>query len=128
MHAAFEPYTNRLDRSVLPPLNVDYATEIRDAEVWVAESGASLVGAIIVEEVDDSLKIANIAVDPDFQGNGLGRGLLEFAESEARRRGYGKMILATHSALDENLSLYLHLGWAEVEKKGAILHMSKPVG
>lgn len=125
MHAAYQPYTDRIDPAVLPPMNADYADEIRDSEVWIAESDAGLVGALILAPTDDRFQIANLAVHPNFQGNGLGRGLLEFAETEAVRQGHAEMCLATHSALGENISLYRHLGWAEVESGRSHVLMRK---
>ena len=62
---------------------------------------------------DDCMTIANVAVHPEFQGQGLGRGLLELGEAEAKRLGYSELCLATHLLLAENLSLYTHLGWSE---------------
>jgi len=127
MHAAYQPYVDRINPSDLPPLNVDYADEIRKSEVWIAESGGKLVGALVLAGGDDEFQIANIAVHPEFQGNGLGRGLLDFAQGEALQRGHTEMRLATHSALDENVSLYRYLGWTEFERVGSSVRMRKPV-
>ena len=53
MHAAYQPYTDRIDPADLPPLNVDYADEIRESEVWIAESQVELVGALVLAATDD---------------------------------------------------------------------------
>lgn len=127
MHAAYMPYTDRIDPADLPPMNVDYADEIRQSEVWIAESDAALVGALILTAGDDEFQIANIAVHPTLQGNGLGRGLLDFAENEALKQGFSEMCLATHSALDENISWYRHLGWTEFERGASHVRMKKSV-
>lgn len=128
MHAAYRPYTDRIDPADLPPLNVDYAEEIRLAEVWIAEADMKLVGAlIIIENTEDEFSIANLAVHPRFQGNGLGRGLLDFAGKQALERGYSEMHLATHSMLEGNLSLYRHLGWTEFERGDFHVRMKKSI-
>ena len=69
--------------------------------------------------------IANIALDPDFQGRGAGRQLMHFAESRALKKNYSSIHLATHSLLTENLSLYKHLGWVEEGQDGERVFMRK---
>ena len=39
---------------------------------------------VILMPEDKHMTIANVAVHPLFQGNGLGRGLMKFGEEEAR--------------------------------------------
>jgi len=55
----------------------------------------------------------NIAVRPDRQGHGLGRRLIAFAETEARRRGFTELRLYTHERMTENIALYTRLGFIE---------------
>ena len=55
--------------------------------------------------------IANIAIDPKFQGHGIGGELMRFAESKARENDLLELQLATHALLKENISLYQYLGW-----------------
>lgn len=127
MHVAYRIYSDRLGGKPLPPMTVDYEEEIRSYPVWVAESGGDLVGGLILMTAPDAITIANIAVQPQFQGNGLGRGLLEFGEAEAKRLGYSEMRLATHILLTENLSLYTHLGWSETDRDEYRVHMTKRI-
>ena len=54
----------------------------KEAQVWVAEVGASIVGFVSVELIDDKRsmgEISMLAVDPDYQGDGIGTALTEFA-------------------------------------------------
>ena len=74
-----------------------------------------------------SMKIANVAVHPNFQGNGLGRGLMDFADQEAIRQGYAEMALATHVLLSENVSLYEYLGWTETGRDESRVYMKKDI-
>ncbi len=76
---------------------------------------------------DEYMMIANVAVHPQFRGNGLGRGLMEFAEAEAKRKGYSELRLATHLLLTENLSLYSHLGWSETGRDESRIYMTKVI-
>ncbi len=52
-----------------------------DTNVWVAIEADSTVGFVAIRlYLDDSMgEIYMIAVDPDFQGNGIGTALIEFA-------------------------------------------------
>jgi len=66
---------------------------------------------------DDALQVDNVAVDPLLHGNGLGGDLLDFAESEAKRHGLGKITLFTNARMTENLSLYPALGYREIGRR-----------
>ena len=58
--------------------------------VWVAEVGASAVGFVAVEVYDLERSIGEIsmlAVDPDYQGGGIGTALTEFALDRLKDSG-----------------------------------------
>ena len=71
--------------------------------------------------------LSNIAVHPEFQGQGLGGGLMEFAEARAKKRQYSELRLATHVLLTENFSLYTHLGWTEIDRDDVRVYMRKVI-
>ncbi|MDX8362716.1 GNAT family N-acetyltransferase [Cytobacillus sp. IB215316] len=124
MDAAYSVYLNRFTEK-LPPMVVDYEEEIAAFPVWVAESNNEVIGGLVLMFEDEYATIANVAVRPNFQGKGLGRSLLEFAESEAKSRGYMEIRLATHVLLTENVSYYLYLGWAEYNRDDNRVYMKK---
>jgi len=109
----------------LPPMDVDYADEIGEFPVWIAESDHALVGALIMVFEKEAASVANIAVHPSFQGMGIGGGLLRFAEQQAQERRYSTLHLTTHLLLSENLSLYRHLGWIETRRDDLRVYMEK---
>lgn len=127
MHAAYMIYTSRMGGKTLPPLTIDYKEEIRSYPVWVAESDGIFVGGLILMPEDGYMTIANVAVHPQFQGNGLGRGLMSLGEAEAKRQGYSEVRLATHNLLTENVSLYSHLGWSEIGRDEYRVYMRKKI-
>ncbi|NPE28588.1 GNAT family N-acetyltransferase [Methanococcoides sp. SA1] len=127
MVLAYTKYLDRLKGDRLPPMDVDYEEEISYYPVWVAESNNKIVGGLILIFEDDYTTIANVAVHPDLQGTGLGRELMEFAESEAKRRGYLEVRLATHVLLTENVSFYHHLGWSEISRDDTRVYMRKNI-
>lgn len=127
MELAYSPYQERMGGFRLPPMDVDYAAEIANFPTWVALSEGKVVGGLIMVFEPEIASIANIAVHPEFQGNGLGGGLMKFAENEAIERGYSRMGLATHVLLTENLSLYTHLEWQEIDRDETRVYMEKPI-
>lgn len=109
----------------LPPMDVDYRSEIEAFPTWVVDIEGEIAGGLIMAFEGDHASIANVAVHPTFQGRGVGGGLMRFAESEAKTRGYSDLRLATHVLLTENVALYLHLGWTEIERDGVRVFMKK---
>ena len=73
------------------------------------------------------MTLANVAIHPQAQGKGLGRKLVKIGEVEALKLGYSEMRLATHVALEENISLYQHLGWSEIGRDQNRVYFRKVV-
>ncbi len=107
---AYTKYIARIGKPPGPMLD-DYAVLIRAHQVWVA--GEPVAGLIVLIPEADHLLLDNIAVDPSAQGTGLGRILMDFADTEARRRGYSELRLYTHEMMTENIALYSRIGWTE---------------
>ena len=97
------------------PMDADHAARVAQGEVTVAELGGAIVGCIELAVADDHVLVENVAVDPAFQGQGLGRTLLDFAERRARELGLGEVRLYTHVAMTENRELYARRGFREDE-------------
>jgi len=89
--------------------------------------------AALIETVKeaDHLLIENVAVSPDFQGQGLGGRLLKHAEKLACDQGYGELRLYTNQKFASNVALYLHVGYRidreTVGPRGTTVYMSKTV-
>lgn len=127
MASAYALYEERMGGVRLPPMNVDYLSEIKNYPTWVVESEGSILGGLIMVFDNDQASIANIAVDPGFQGQGIGGALIKFAESKAIENGYSVLQLATHALLNENILLYQHLGWKETGRDGNRIIMQKRI-
>jgi len=125
MASAYSIYEERMNGKELPPLEVDYRDEIENYPVWVVEIENELVGGIILMFETEYCQIANVGVDTNFQGYGIGKGLLEFAESVAKKKGYSIIKLATHVLFTENLFYYKKLGWAEYNNDATRIYMKK---
>ncbi|WP_281658335.1 GNAT family N-acetyltransferase [Halobacillus sp. Cin3] len=113
MQKAYSVYKKRMNGNQLPPLEADYKGEIVSYPVWVLDKGDEILGGVILMFHPTYTQVANIAVDPDYQGHGLGRRLLGFAEEKSVERGCFEMRLATHRLLTENVAFYTSMGWEE---------------
>jgi ribosomal protein S18 acetylase RimI-like enzyme len=108
---AYGVYIERIGRRP-GPMDDDYATRVREADVFVADDGA-VAGLIVLVPEPDHLLIENVAVDPERQRAGIGRALLAHAEEFARERGLAEIRLYTNVAMTENQRLYRGLGYCE---------------
>ena len=127
MKSAYSTYRERMGGVDLPPMDVDYLSEIKRYPTWVVESDRNILGELIMVLERNRASIANIAVDPKFQGHGVGGALMKFAELIARENNLTELHLATHVLLSENISLYQHLGWAETGRDESRVFMRKMI-
>ena len=116
VHAAYRHYVERIGRPP-GPMTDDYAEVIRERQVTVAESAGRVVGVLVLALTEEGFLLENVAVDPSRRGTGLGRTLLELAESEARRAGFDSIYLYTHEKMSENRALYARIGYAEYDRR-----------
>ncbi len=131
VNEAYGPYIARMGKAPGPMLD-DYAKRIDDGQAWVLEMGGAIAGLVVLEDDGQgALLLDNIAVTPSAQGQGIGRRLIAFTESEARRRNCQQVRLYTHVLMVENIALYNRLGFREtgrVSEKGFDrVYMAKPV-
>ena len=116
VRAAYSPYIERIGQPPGPMLD-DYDQVVRDHRAYVIEEDGEILGALVLIEKDGGLLLDNVAVLPSRHGEGVGRRLLEHAESEARRLGYGQLDLYTHERMTENVALYARIGYVEVDRR-----------
>lgn len=117
VRTAYAIYVERIGKPPGPMLD-DYRRLIAVGYVSVLEDAAAEIsGLVVLIDKPDHLLLDNIAVWPDRQGQGIGRQLIAFAESEARRRGFVELRLYTHVMMRENIALYLRLGFVETGRR-----------
>jgi ribosomal protein S18 acetylase RimI-like enzyme len=113
--AAYGHYIARIGKPPGPMLD-DYARRIADRQAWVLEDDGRIVGILVLEQGPHGLLLDNVAVVPGSQGRGFGWTLIEFAEAEARRRGFDEIQLYTHALMSENIALYRRIGFVETHR------------
>jgi GNAT superfamily N-acetyltransferase len=130
--AAYVGYTALLGRTPMPMLT-DFGAAIADHDVWVvverhagveperdANAGTGDEAIVAVIELvlrPADLWIDNVAVDPAWQGRGLGRRLLAFADDEARRLGRSALGLLTNERYLANIAMYERYGYRETHRE-----------
>lgn len=129
--AAYRDYAPLIGRTPLPML-ADYAEAVRDHELWVLDGPSGLAGVLELEPRQDHLWIENVAIAPDRQGRGLGRRLLQHAETEGRRLGYAETRLLTNERYVDNIAMYMRYGYIETHRTPHLgtdlVHFRKPLG
>jgi N-acetylglutamate synthase-like GNAT family acetyltransferase len=114
--AAYRHYIER--NGLVPvPMRQDYDEVIRDCHVTVVEHGGTIVAVLALRVAEEGFLLDNVAIAPAHQGKGLGRWLLEYAESEARRQGFDSIYLYTQEVMTENLALYRRIGYVEYARR-----------
>lgn len=83
-------------------------------EVWAL--GQPLVACMILTPTPDRLYLGKLAVHSDSRGRGLGRKLVQFAETRCVHYGVSILELETRVELTENHATFAALGFRRVAK------------
>ncbi len=88
------------------------AAEYSDHHLAAFAAGGALVGYLNLTPVDEqAVKMRQVAVAPDLQGQGIGKALVEASEDLARRLGFNCMVL---HARETAVSFYLRAGYTVI--------------
>lgn len=111
------------------PMVADYEAAVLAHRFDLLYVDGRLAALIETIREPDHLLVENVAVSPDFQGRGFGRGLMAHAETLARELGLATIRLYTNQRFVENVELYRRLGYRvdreEVLPVGTVTHMIK---
>lgn len=104
------------DRVLRKPLGLEFTQQELLAEdgQWhlALFAGDQVMACLVLVPLDGGeVKMRQVAVDPDAQGQGLGRRLVEGSERLSRERGFGLMTL---HARETAIPFYERLGYAVV--------------
>jgi ribosomal protein S18 acetylase RimI-like enzyme len=98
------------------PMTADHGRLASDGALWLAEDQGVALGVLVLRDGPDHLLLESVAVAPEAQGHGVGRGLIAFAEDRARAAGLPEARLYTHERMTENIRLYERLGYRETHR------------
>jgi N-acetylglutamate synthase-like GNAT family acetyltransferase len=97
------------------PMDDDYSVRLAEFESWVDEEDGAIRAVILLEEAQGHLWVDNVSVDPDHQGAGLGKSLLDLSLARGAERGFKEVHLFTHVLMADNRAIYAGLGWEEYQ-------------
>ncbi|UDL92302.1 GNAT family N-acetyltransferase [Mesorhizobium sp. PAMC28654] len=83
---------------------------------FAALQDGRIVGCVFVLERADDLYVGKLAVEPDRQGSGIGKQLMQAVETLARTRGKAVLELETRIELTANHAVFVRLGFHETER------------
>lgn len=112
---AYAPWVAVIGRRPAP-MDDDYARRIEAGEVWVVERGGAVAALCVLIDAPDHLLLDNVAVDPAWQGHGLGRAAIDHAVRLAVARGCAELRLFTNALMVSNIALYRRLGFVETHQ------------
>ena len=78
----------------------------------VAEKAGTIVGVLVLQPQGQMAEIRNVAVDEKYQGQGIGRLLLEHAIALARVQSINQLIVCTGNSSFPALALYQRCGFS----------------
>ena len=129
-NAAYAWNREMLGREPLPLLVPSHDVLAR-YETWLLEEEGALQGALALDIHPDHLVIWSVSVSPERQNAGIGRLLLDAAESRARALGLTTIRLFTGAPLTKNIDWYGRRGYGvervEDQPDRSVVHMIKNI-
>jgi ribosomal protein S18 acetylase RimI-like enzyme len=113
--AAYRRYISRIGKPPGPILD-DYCRVVQQHQVFVAEESERVIGVLVLIGKKGGILMDNVAVHPEHQGRGLGRQLIQAAETRALEQGFEYLGLYTHERMTENIEMYKRFGYAETKR------------
>lgn len=102
-----------------------FSASMRRGHVSIIEVDGERVGMVQVLEQSDAVEVAEIQIDPDHQGRGIGTSVLLDVISEARARGCD-VRLSVGLKNQKAIRLYERLGFVPVGESETHRHMRYP--
>jgi GNAT superfamily N-acetyltransferase len=118
--SAYQHYIPILGKAPGPMLD-NYAQVVQEHEVYVVGHDDQKFGVLVLRISKSRILLDNVAVSLGFQGQGMGKKLVEYAETRAAELGYGEIDLYTHELMKENILMYQNWGYEicrRVREKG----------
>ena len=84
--------------------------------IFFATAGERCIGCCgLIRLNEKEFEVAKMAVEPSYQGAGIGRRLLQAVIEEARRAGAHRLYLETNHVLTPAIRLYESLGFKHID-------------
>ena len=94
---------------------------VAELPTYAAKVGNNIIGFVSFTEADDAIIIAALGVLPLYQGSGVGTGLVEKVEDEAKRMHKKRLLVSTSNDDLPALAFYQSLGFQIYEVKLSVI-------
>lgn len=96
---------------------VSLAEKSDNERLILAQDGGELAGCCFLKPGEDSYYVGKLAVDPRWQGQGIGRRLIDYAALLARQEDRSCLELETRIELIENHRAFAAMGFRKTGEK-----------
>jgi ribosomal-protein-alanine N-acetyltransferase len=80
---------------------------------WGLEQQDKLIGCALTMSVLDEAELLNLLIEPQQQGQGLGKTLLQYLMQQLRQQGIARLLLEVRASNQRARALYQHTGFRE---------------
>ncbi len=107
---------------------LDHLSDVYDhpeRAYYVLLDGGRLVGGVGLAEFSGfphCCELQKLYLDDSVKGRGLGYDMISFIEEQARRKGYRRIYLETHTNLQAAIHLYEKCGYKEIGRLPSVVH------
>ncbi len=101
---------------------------LKTSKIFVVEKNEKVIGTVVLQIISEILcEIKNVAVLPEFQGQGIGKYLIENITLVARQSNFRTIQIGTANSSIGQLYLYQKLGFelSEIRKNFFIEHYNE---
>ena len=105
-------------------------TYLTSGSCFLAVTANRVVGVMVLDQIDSSTtEIKNIAVDPSFQGQGIGKRLLDYAAETSLKANCKNLVIATGNSSTDQMRLYQKAGFEmnRLERNFFVDHYDEPI-
>ena len=100
------------------PMIANFSELIKKECVYIEKHGEeTLTGFIVFYPKDGVMHLENVAVHPDYQGQGVGNRLIKHCEMDGKRLNCSSVELYTNEKMVENTMIYPKLGYVEFDRR-----------
>lgn len=92
---------------------------------YVLLDEGNLIGGIGLAEFTgfpDCCELQKLYLDESYKGQRLGYGMIEYIERKARKLGYRRIYLETHTNLQAAIHIYERSGYQEIARPESVVH------